>query len=88
MSENHHYEYATAAFSAVNSSAASEFNDECRDDAKTQATLALAYEQRTANLIAMWSKPSTSVGNVTWGIGEETAGQFLQEILERLGVKL
>jgi hypothetical protein len=56
--------------------------------AQAEATLALAYEQRTANLIAMWSKPSTSVGNVTWGIGEETAGQFLQEIIERLGVKL
>jgi hypothetical protein len=52
MNENTHYEYATAAFTAVNSNAAEEFNAECRKDALIQATLAVAYEQRTANLIA------------------------------------
>ena len=86
MSDTHHYEYATSAFSAVNSSAAPEFNAECREDAIIQATLALAYEQRIANLIAMWSNPQCSIGNVAWSMGEETLGQFLQKILERLGV--
>lgn len=55
--------------------------------AQAEATLALAYEQRTANLIAMWSKPQSSMGNVTWGVNDETVGALLQEILERLGVK-
>jgi len=52
MNENRHYENAIAAFSAVNASGAAEFNAECRQDALIEATLAGAYEQRTANLIA------------------------------------
>jgi hypothetical protein len=50
-----------------------------------EATLALAYEQRTANLIALWSNPESSSGDVIWGVGEERIGRILQEIQERLG---
>ena len=50
---NTHYEYATSAFGSVSSNADSKFNEEARADALIQATLALAYEQRTANLIAL-----------------------------------
>jgi hypothetical protein len=53
--------------------------------ANVEATLALAYEQRTANLIAMWSNPEAKSGDATWGINESTIGAILQEILERLG---
>jgi hypothetical protein len=58
------------------------------DHALTTATLALAHEQRTANLIALWSNPESSSGSVTWGIGDERIGQMLQEIQQRLGVQL
>jgi hypothetical protein len=59
-------------------------------DANMQATLALAYEQRTANLIALWSNPQASGmnGDVTWGVSDERIGELLQEIQQRLGVKL
>lgn len=79
MSENEHF---TKAKSRLHNGTTNEVTR-----AQAEATLALAYEQRTANLIAMWSNPQTSMGNVVWSMGEETAGQFLQEILERLGVK-
>jgi hypothetical protein len=51
---------------------------------QVEATLALAYEQRTANLIAMWSNPEAKTDTVTWGVGEGSLGRILQEILERL----
>lgn len=60
--------------------------------AQIQADLAVAYEQRTANLIAMWSKPQVEMedfrsGNpATYSINFDTVGNLLQEILERLGV--
>lgn len=62
-----------------------------RNSLEAHATLALAFEQRTANLIALWSNPGCSTlgstGNaVTWGIGEELVGKLLQEIQQRLGV--
>lgn len=53
MSENTHHAYAEAAFSSANAGAEPEFNEAVRADALIQATLALAYEQRTANLIAL-----------------------------------
>ena len=52
-SGNSHYEYAEAAFGSANAKAAPEFNEAVRADALIQATLAIAYEQRTANLIAL-----------------------------------
>ena len=59
---------------------------------QAQATLALAYEQRTANLIALWSNPETSLMDLSSGrqrvagIGMKNADEFLLQILERLGV--
>jgi len=58
-------------------------------DAQTEATLALAYEQRTSNLISLWSKPHMTVqdynGNdMTYSIKPEMTGDLLSEILERL----
>lgn len=58
---------------------------------QAQSTLALAYEARTANLIALYTNPATTMetsnGNkVTWSPNEETVGDLLQRILERLGV--
>lgn len=55
------------------------------------AFLALAYEQRTANLLALWANPSCAIkdpftGNdVTWGVTEDRIGKLLEEILQRLG---
>lgn len=54
MDGNHDYKYATSAAGAANADAAQEFNDAVRADALIHATLALAYEQRTANLIALY----------------------------------
>jgi hypothetical protein len=59
--------------------------------AGVEATLALAHEQRTANLIALWSNPQAEIddarGNhVVYGINETTIGDILQAITERLGL--
>lgn len=87
MEDSPHYEWATAAFASANANAEQSFNDAVRADTLIQATLALAYEQRTANLIAMWGNPESKMETVTYGVGETTVGALLQEILERLGVK-
>lgn len=80
MSENKHYEWATAAFSAVAMNSAPEFQAECRDDAKIQATLALAYEQRTANLIALYSDGSNGPAP------QVEYGALMVQITKRLGL--
>lgn len=59
--------------------------------AAVEATLALAYEQRTANLIAMWAAPSAALqdinGNpVTYSVHADTPGKLLEKIHERLGL--
>jgi len=57
---------------------------------QAQATLALAYEQRTANLIALWSNPEITLWDVKTGrqrttnIGLEVMDQLRAEIFERL----
>lgn len=60
-------------------------------DAQVEATLALAYEQRTANLIALWSNPQSRQedmnGNpMTYSINSDTPGKIIEQILERLGL--
>jgi hypothetical protein len=80
MSENKHYEWATAAFSAVAMNSAPEFQSECRDDAMIQATLAAAYEQRTTNLIA-WFRHVDHQGDLP-----DHAADLAREIFERLGM--
>lgn len=58
----------------------------------TSATLALAYEQRTANLIALWSNPEVTLMDLsrgeqrTCGVGTEVMDKVLAEIIERLGL--
>jgi len=64
MSENHH---ALAAGSILSAANASELGWETADaqhiaahiEAQTESALALAYEQRTANLIAMYADGNT-----------------------------
>ena len=50
---NKHHDYAEAAAGAVANTNHEGFNEELRADALIHATLSLAYEQRTANLIAL-----------------------------------
>ena len=52
-------------------------------DALTQATLALAYEQRTANLVA-WM----SLGVNASASGVEITDEVRRDICERLGVEV
>jgi hypothetical protein len=86
MSENQHYEYATAAFSSANARASAEFNSEARADSQIQATLALAYEQRTANLIAAFGQLVDEDGDTF--LGERIDGYALaMQIQERLGLE-
>lgn len=92
MSDNEHYEYATAAFSAANATSPSEFNAECREDAAIQASLAIAYEQRTANLLALWSNPQSRQEDIngnpmTYSINSDMPGKLIEEIIQRLGIK-
>jgi hypothetical protein len=58
--------------------------------AQAEATLALAHEQRTANLIALRSKPQVTMQDIngnptTHSINTDKVGELLHEILERLG---
>lgn len=76
MKANHHYDYAVAAAGAANSHAEQEFNDAVRSDALIHATLALAYEQRTTNLIAWF-------GDGTHG---DASKELHAAIIERLGL--
>lgn len=54
-----------------------------------ESNLAVAYEQRTANLIAIFQSgdvPSSEWGsNVRWGISDEARSRLQQEIMERIG---
>lgn len=52
-----------------------------------RATLALAYEQRTANLIAIWQTGEIRSGDETFGIMAEYRMSLYKEIAERLGFK-
>lgn len=89
---NHHYEYATSAFGAANASAHPAFNEQVRSDALIQATLALAYEQRTANLIALWSNPQSRQEDINgnpmiYSVNSDTPGKLIEQIIERLGIR-
>lgn len=70
---------------------AAQFGEYGHEERQIEATLAVAYEQRTANLIALWAKPSITLddisGNpVTYSVHTETPGKLLEEIHERLGL--
>lgn len=83
---NHHYEYATSAFGAASASAHPAFNEQVRSDALIQATLALAYEQRTANLIAIWQTGDIKSDGEVFGITGERRLETWREIAVRLGL--
>jgi hypothetical protein len=51
-----------------------------------QATLNLAFEQRTANLIALYTAGSVTHNDVTYGLLPERAELILKQINERLGL--
>jgi hypothetical protein len=77
---NPHIAWAESAFGAASAEADPTFNRNVRQDAQIQAILALTYEQRTANLIAMMQ--------LTAGEWSKTgARQIAREIAERLGLK-
>ncbi|ALD64018.1 hypothetical protein AFL94_08880 [Arthrobacter sp. LS16] len=52
--------------------------------ANTEATLALAYEQRTANLIALWGHPDSSS---IPGLDYEAVREQIKDRLERRAEK-
>lgn len=62
-------------------------------DAQVEATLALAYEQRTANLLMLWANPETTLMDLKTGrqrsinVGTEVIETVLQELLNRLGLE-
>jgi hypothetical protein len=53
-------------------------------DAQTEATLALVYEQRTANLIALLTAGRIELTDGSIGLMDERLMQLQQEVLERL----
>jgi hypothetical protein len=71
---NPHYEDARSCFSAASSGAEREFNEAVRADALIQATLALAYEQQTANLIAIYTDGNPGIDHV--GLIEQIKGRL------------
>jgi hypothetical protein len=50
------------------------------------ATLALAFEQRTANLIAIWQTSEVKMEGGTYGITLELRTTLFNEIAQRLGL--
>ena len=50
--------------------------------AQSQATMALAYEQRTANLIALWTDPNANESP----LNDLDYGGLANQIKERLGL--
>lgn len=92
MSTNPHADNAALIVQRVVEEPGAWYDDNAEALARAQisATLAVAYEQRTANLIAMWSKPQVTLQDIngkpcTHSIHVEMVGKLLQEILERLG---
>lgn len=57
-------------------------------DAQTEATLAVAYEQRTANLIALYSMDDGPVRGMVsnGGMNAENWDDVAKQIVERLGL--
>jgi hypothetical protein len=80
MSENQHHTRATSRLHNGTT------NEVAR--AQAEATLALAYEQRTANLIALWSNPQATALNSdsTWSVDHDDLGKLLQMIQDRLAL--
>jgi len=89
MTSNPHFEYATAAFGSANAEAEPEFNEAVRADALIQATLALAYEQRTANLIAMYNMTEANCEGMSTAapMSRENWDSIAKQIKERLDLK-
>lgn len=77
MQGNGHFQYALDALG------------DRRNDPATAATLALAFEQRTANLIALYNMDEPNVQGMVDG-ADMTAGNWVdvtRQIKERLGLK-
>jgi hypothetical protein len=55
---------------------------------QAQATLAIAYEMRTANLIALYTSGDVTHGEVTYGLLPERAEEILKRINERLNLQV
>jgi len=72
---NYHHDYAVSAFGALRPSS----DLEVRADAQIQAILSLAYEQRTANLIALYAAENVKL--------KPTAeSEITEQIQKRLGL--
>lgn len=86
---NPHIEAATKLIAASESATYLAQQNTLVAIADTQATLAPAYEAQTANLLALWANPSSTVngphGEVTWGIDDDLIGKLLEQIQQRLG---
>ncbi|HEY9356509.1 MAG TPA: hypothetical protein VIQ52_09420 [Arthrobacter sp.] len=78
MSSNPHYAEAESCLNSVAATSGAEFAAEYRQLARIEASLAIAWEQRTANLIAVWQSESPLEGLNYKRLGVE--------IKERLGL--
>ena len=85
MNGNPHYVAAEDHLNSENMTSGTEFAKEYRELVLIEATLALAYEQRTASLIA---KMTLNVQAAIAGTKLNASGEALQsEINTRLGLK-
>jgi len=74
----------TTEYTAENTHAyAAQFGELTCEERQIEATLAVAYEQRTANLIALWIDPKTAAQQMS-GINY---GKLAIQIRERLGLQ-
>jgi hypothetical protein len=81
-----HYRDAEDTLEAVTFTNGSEQAHSYTDYALAEATLALAYEQRTANLIAYQANVERSYVNALKSARSEQASALNRQITERLGL--
>lgn len=63
------------------------YTEDSNNSSVVNATLALAHEQRTASLIAIWQTGDVESSGATFGITFEKRMAIWLEIDERLGLK-
>jgi hypothetical protein len=88
-----HYREAETTLDVVEFANGAQTSPSYTEYALAEATLALAYEQRTANLIALWSMPEPEAAGLASAAGKDRDGVekdiwngLASQIIERLGL--
>ena len=88
MNGNPHYAAAEDHLNSENMTSGTEFAKEYRELVQIEATLALAYEQRTANMIALYAADEACAQgiNLATGWDIDNWASLAKTITSRLGL--